>query len=306
MYDNESKGQVDFGIIEKDEANDEAHVNEIDSAISSFIKKLTLNTDLFSNYLQNELESLKDVYTRDSNKTLRHSYANIFNCLIREITEDGKISIDENGKLSNISLNLENAYNVVKKSKNEIFKQKFFKFYDHTKLEYARITFWASRDDKIKSDIETLQNILNNSEQNANNIKNIVNQAQREADSLKSSQVAVLGIFIAILLTVVTQINYTGNIINIANNIEMGKIILLISFCAFFTINIIFLLLYIVSRLIDKNILIDCVQENYPTTCNQCKKCCFLFKFMRRLPYLFWPNILIVSVIVLTYYIFFR
>ncbi|WP_127134554.1 hypothetical protein [Veillonella caviae] len=298
---------LDFSKIP--EGNEQSY-GENNKEIVKFIERLMIPTDEFKNKLEECLREVADSYQNND----RHSYANIFNAIIRLAVEDNSIITKDGSKLSNLIVNLDTLHDYFherikcdSQDDNNInflksFKKQFFKLEDHIRLEYARIAFWAQYQENVKTQYNMLETKISKSNNDADKINVSLQAAKTEIDSLRGGQIAVLGIFMTILLTVVAQVNYSGHLIAIAKEIEVGKVLLLLSLLFISVVNTIAFLLYIVSRLIHKNILMSCDENE---SCSSCKKCNFISKLQKRMPYVFWTNVLAFISVFLIWLIFY-
>lgn len=281
--------------------------------IVKFIERLMLPTDAFKDKMMKYLIDVANSYQNND----RHSYANIFNAIIRIAMEDNLISTKDGSKLSNLIANLDTLHdyfhecNMQDSNINfcESFEKQFFKLEDHIRLEYARIAFWAQYQETVTNQYNMIETKISSSTIEANKVmedirktEEIVKDAKKDADSLRGGQITVLGIFMTILLTVVAQVNYSGHLITIVKEVALGQVLLLLSLLFISVVNTIAFLLYIISRLIHKSILMSCDENE---CCSLCKKCCFILKLKKRMPYVFWTNVLAISAVVLIWLIFY-
>jgi hypothetical protein len=245
------------------------------------------------------LIELKEIYS----DKFRHLYSEIFNCMIKFERD-----VDEGSNLYNLHTNIKilNDY-LMERSDLEEFKSlrdKVFKLHDHISLEYSRIAYWISNYKIIENQLEDIKKKIKTVKEDSNKVLSDVNKAQKEAENLKTSQVTVLGVFISILVGLIGQVYIIGQSFSNIVNAEISSLLLLVVFSAFCTLTILMLLLFVVGKFIDKDILVVCPKS---TNCNECKDDCnILNKLKYKAPYLYWSYTLIFVLllfIVLIYYI---
>ena len=228
------------------------------------------------------LTKLKSIYIND----FRHLYSEIFMCMIRFVD----YGIAEGSPLNNLNTNMRVCYdyiiNLDETLADEDLKKNVFKLYDHIALEYARIAYWASHKEEINRQLaEAKYDIINISKQ-SEELSGNVNNAKKEAENLKASQVTVLGIFISILVGLLGQLYIVGkSLSDITNNVNLGPLLILIILASVCTISAVVTLLYIVAKIIGKDLLSQCPKSN---TCNTCNSCIVTVQRIKyRLPYLY-------------------
>lgn len=88
-------------------------------------------------------------------------------------------------------------------------------------------------------------------------------------DKLKGMQgetVAIISIFSAIILAFSGGLSYLSSAISAVHNSPITKLILTVLVCGFILFNTVFILLYVVARMVDKNIFLNCNNEK----CGDC------------------------------------
>lgn len=257
-------------------------------AFTNFLKDLSNRK--FDDISQNStkcilLDSLRKIYSSD----FRHLYSEIFRLMIKFDK-----NIEDNSQLYNLNENIKILYDYVnaperKDQYDDIFKKKVFKLYDHITLEYLRIAYWVNNETDINEQLTKAKKRLKSIEKMSTELKENVDNAKKEAENLKSSQVTVLGIFISILVGLLGQVYVVGKSLSgVINGENLGPLLILIIVASAFTISAVVALLYVVSKIIDKNILSECSKSDTCNTCNyDSNKCNFIKKLKYRLPYLY-------------------
>lgn len=249
---------------------------------------------------EHALTKLQSIYIND----FRHLYSEIFRCMIVFLDK----GIAEGSPLNNLNTNMRVCYDYImgldETVANNDLKKKVFKLYDHIALEYARIAYWASHKEEINRQlIDTKDSIVNISKQ-SKELSDNVNSAKKEAENLKASQVTVLGIFISILVGLLGQVYIVGKSLSgVTNDENLGPLLILIIVASVCTISAVVALLYIVAKIIDKDLLSKCPKSN---TCNTCSNCIVTVQRIKyRLPYLYGFYQIAIALLLLVIIIFY-
>lgn len=142
--------------------------------------------------------------------------------------------------------------NLEKKDFNyEKFSQCFRKLKDHLELEVLR-------DSKLKNDqnsfIKRQTNELNSSIEQTK--KNFLQRTEKLEEKLNTGFISILGIFAAIMIAFFGGLNVLGNIFTLIGNKNVSEMRIIIFSClsGLIIFNIIFMFLYILGKLVGKNI----------------------------------------------------
>ena len=270
--------------------------NEEVKLLNAFLIDLS-NTDVtkFSEDDQKkelDLKKLEKIYE----KGFRHLYSEIFRCMI----DFGK-DIKEGSRLHNLNFNMKSlydytnrldadCYNDLGKSYNPDLNKKVAKLYDHIALEFSRIAYWVSNKEEIDNQLSKTKKTLKNMKTQSADLIVSVNNAKKEAENLKTSQVAVLGVFISILMGLISQAYIVGqSLSNIIDKSNLGALLILIIVASVCTITAVLVLLYIVGRIIGKDIFPKCpnLDDSISSDNIQYDDCNILRRLKCRLPYLY-------------------
>lgn len=128
----------------------------------------------------------------------------------------------------------------------------------------------------------------------------LLEEANKQAENLQTQLVSVLSIFAAIVIAFSGGMSFLGNAISSIQNVIIYRSVLICLLCGLVLFNLVFLLLYIVGKIINRSIFAHCSSE---CSCSQkcerfvgqnasgCTPSCSGFKRVRkRLPYVFWVN----------------
>lgn len=167
----------------------------------------------------------------------------------------------------------------------------------HLNLEIARIDYYSKNENVLA---KTAVEVARLDKQT----KNAILGLEKATDRLKSVQtdmIAVLSIFSAVVMAFFGGINYLSSAIAGLEHSSIFKVVIIIVIAGSVLFNCIFLLMFMVSRIIDRNILVRCVHDTGKCPCGQ--KCPTIKRFLHRLPYVFWPNLIFVITAVSTCFI---
>lgn len=234
----------------------------------------------------------KVIEMTDNFKTLyvdgfRHQYSQFFPLILNMEKDEKEYSVDFllNNlneicmyiERQNIDGSLEYLYNSV------------LKLYDHLNLEIARYSSYTANQEKIK-DIEQRIKL---STENLNQAKIELNKSTRKMQSVQTELIAVLSIFSAIVMSFFGGMNFIGGALQGMENAPFAKSLFFIALCGFVVFNLIYLMMYLVSKITDRNIYARCKTEN----CTCTNPCNGLKKIYKRLPYVFWINIVLILIL---------
>ncbi|MFU0834004.1 MAG: hypothetical protein ACFWUC_13860 [Oscillospiraceae bacterium] len=183
----------------------------------------------------------------------------------------------------------------VLKQNNSVYLRDFEKLIDYINLEISRARNVKEIADQARNTKLSLEEI----KELASNIKNDEKKQKEDLQNTKmalnTQSITVLSIFSAIVISFFGGINFIGNAISSAYQTQIFKVIMIILIAGLVLFNVIFLLLYMVSRIIEKNIYAKCKTDD----CSCDPRCCGFNRFRHRLPYVFWINIFLVVLTVI-------
>lgn len=228
----------------------------------------------------------------------RHSYSQIFATINQ--------NIDSSASLGILTDNMEILKSIIDDTELSQIKDSLLKLHDHTILEISRINYFNKMVGKTKSinkEIGVVRDALGGLNKDLREAADILKNSKEEVNSLKSEIITVLSIFAAIMLGSIGGISFIGNVMSSLNNTSIYRILLMTNVAGFIVFNLVFSLLYIASRMLQRNIYSKCKTENGENDCD-CGKCgdnCWsINRIRRRLPYVFWVNVIILLMIGLT------
>lgn len=227
---------------------------------------------------------LKELYTSD----FRHSYSDFFP-LILTIEKKGENALEcLTNNMEALRQYVENDFVEGKNEFQEMHKN-FDKLCDHLNLEISRVSYY-SRNNKITKDLSKRMEEVN---KDMISTSKKLNKATKKADSIQTELISVLSIFSAIVIAFSGGINLLGNTLQSTANTYICQIILLLLICGLVLFNTLFLLIYLVGKLTGRSVFADCEMEYCNCKADGKPKCKGLTKIRKRLPYVFYFNILI-------------
>lgn len=209
-------------------------------------------------------------------------------------------------------------YRYISLCKNEtIFKEKLLSFFKNLKDEVKRASSRSSipenkynyLDDKLSDDIyeEKAQKLLEKTDINLNNkLSDVIKQVDEKTNSLTTNILTVLGIFVAIIVVFISA--YLSIILPEARGGLAGHPIfvhlLYYAFVGHILFNLLFFLMFMISRLSHKNLSLACYgcpENEYGVIVCKNERCTMRTRAWRKYPYVVFANIMFIS----SYAIFF-
>ncbi len=256
---------------------------ECDEKLCQYIKELA-NNSLDTVELKKYAYKLKDLYTLD----YRHSYS-LFFPIITEIEKDKSSSVEY------LTSNLATLKEIVEQDKLKD-EQEFaplylplFKLTDHINLEIARYLNYMEKEEQAA----ILEQKIEKSNISLTQAKNELGIASRKIKSVQGELIAVLSIFAAIVMTFSGGLNILNGELATSNNLRFSERILFLLICGFILINFIFAMMYFVAKITDRSIYARCETDNCTCKNNKSPKCRGITRIRKRLPYVFWLNLVI-------------
>ena len=227
----------------------------------------------------------------------KHSYSDFFPILLIIFDKSTEYSVDYlTNNLEIIRNSLEIDYSEGKNQYGDIYNS-FTKLCDHLNLQISMLSNLTKTEERSNDTIKAMNEIKKTLEQSTANLK----KANKKANSLQTELIAVLSIFAAIVITFSGGITFLGSVMaSIKDVTYFESVILAAIICGAVIFNTIFLMMYMVSKITERNIFSKCISEECPcfndnTTCN----CSGLKKIRIRLPYVFYFNLAIIIAIII-------
>ena len=229
-------------------------------------------------------------------------------------------------------MNFEKAFEVLEKDKSilesEVIFKKFEKLYDHVMLDISRLSYiskyYGKQDSELKEKFDRAQAEINNAIEKYNELKEKFEKTQAEMNNTilrhsdlddkiqrfssevtnaKSEYITILSILAAIMLAGIGGFSILGNFAGVLKEISLYRFFAGAAFLGIILFNVVFMLIYMIARIIGKNIYTLCImnpeapkKDCFNGECDKC--CCGLFRIKNRLPYVFWYNLISFVIII--------
>lgn len=290
---------VDGEVLEKksnDEKENENNESEISGKINEFIRLMMdsstqdMDPDKFADMAMYLAQCYHNHY--------RHSYYNIS----AEIYTHWKDGERKEQKLNNLASNVEKLKEIIvnKTHKNdELVKKGIQKFYDHIMLEIVRLVDQQRSIDNLNKIIEDFghksessfhtqeislaqtvgefENRFGEAEKRTNDLKKATEKTKKKVKNLYSQFISVLGIFTAIVIVFFGGASIFSDVLINIHQAKWYQIGFSIAFVGLVLFDIIFMLLYILSKFMETPI---CTKEGSAREF-------FLVRWIERYPYVF-------------------
>lgn len=262
----------------------------LSTTVTGFKKIDGKNQDVFN--AEAYCEQFSEIY---GTGTFRHRYAQIANILYEFDIESLDMLIE---KMSDILVEI--GLMSTREPDSEIWKNTYgavLKLKDHIELENVHIIRFKSEklEKNIVNAMESIEEIKNDFSMVENNLQ----KAKKDIDGFNAQSVTVLGIFAGIVMAFTGAFSLLGGAFEKLDTGSLYRLFFLVLLLGFILINCIFILLYVIGKLINKSIAGNCKYSipshttfsslNFRNIC-ECppewrKKCNPLRKFTRRYPY---------------------
>ena len=269
---------------------------------------------------QDELNSIYHVLITSvyDDQNFRHRYSDFFTWLMELTAPD-----ENNGSVENLDTLAENLNNLLKIAQNEFSSsnartqqqkrkaitlvQNIEKLCDHMNLEIARFqknTVLERQLEQAKTEAHTSTTALKESQASIADATKKLSKAERKASSLQGEIISVLSIFSAIVIATSGGFSFvSGSISSLSSGIPFHRVLCVISLCGIALFNSVFVLMYMVGKIIDRPIYTACSSSTNSNPCLAChacsKKCCSFTKIRKRLPYIFWFNATMITILMI-------
>lgn len=268
--------------------------------------------DLSKNSLEGEAEIKQvlsffqdEIYTNH----FRHNYSEFFSVVASIYQADNNFDVQilqQNIMLLKVELDkdLQERTNIFKEARNSILK-----LFDHITLEIYRFDNNERLLEQVKSakqgieyyksEIESLKKSLHETQNVVSNVEKVNEEHRQHFSKLQGETISVISIFAAVTLAFSGGISYLSSAISAIHNSPILKLLLTILICGFVLFNTIFILLYVVAKMIDKKVFMTCNSQE----CSDCKEnkkkpCSGLKKLKKCFPYLFWIDVILLGMII--------
>lgn len=224
---------------------------------------------------------LCDIY---SDSEFRHSYAEI-SLVIEEFSPDQRDALS-----SHITAMKDRADVFLAKSgKSEgvciEIKKRILKLRDHVDLECLRI----GRIDRVEYIGKTASNELSAADGKLKETEERARELEKRVSQYHDQSIAILGIFAGLVVTFSGAIQFLSSSFSNLSDTSVKNITLFVSLSFFFLFNVIFLLMYCISKISGKSIAANCEFRS----CGNCRNCkTFWGRVKKKYPFIFWFDLI--------------
>ena len=287
-------------------------------------------TCMSDEYIRVIAAKLKTLYTDG----FRHSYSDLFP-LIVSIAKNPNCSLEYlANNLQSVHTLVEQDY-VDKKNEFAGLYSHLRKLSDHLNLEIARYNYYFldSQVDALQRQNEFLQNELRKASDTLSvaqekvssvyegletatqqlkavresvesakgelsSAKDVLGKANERIGSMQTELVSVLSIFAAIVLTFSGSMSLLGSALTGMQETPFYKATFFVLLCGFILCNSIFLMMYIIGKITNRNIYARCKSPDCSCGSDGSPMCKGIHRVRKRLPYVFWLNVSIIVLMV--------
>lgn len=224
------------------------------------------------------LLEFRNLYISNNQIVFHHFYSDIFPILTKLKEERQAIEI--------VGINLGILYSDI--DEKDILKQPFKKLLDHTNLEISRISYITSIDARMDMTGQELRKKYEEINEKAEEIRPKVDDLEKKANNSYSEFISILSIFSAVVLVYFGGTSILGNVLStmsktfvlksIANSMVVGIILL----------NIIFVFIYFLSKLLDRSISSTNEEFFYRN---------FIIRTREKYPIMFYVNVFFLAIL---------
>ncbi len=233
---------------------------------------------------------LKSIYSGG----FRHSYADSFSLIIGISKEEEKYSLEYlSTNLDNMRALVEQDYVSGEKEFSGIYPD-LSRLSDHINLEIGRYNYYALNDQKLDDLEQRNKKLLTELREATQKLE----KAQDTVSSMQTELIAVLSIFAAIVLTFSGSMGFVGNTLSGMAEAPLFKAIFFVLLCGVVVFNLIFLMMYIVGKITGRNIYARCKSDNCTCGENKMPACKGITRLRKRLPYVFWMNVVLLILMI--------
>lgn len=250
--------------------------DELEKCLYELSKEMLTDTNIRIISLQ-----LKEIYKGD----FRHSYSGFFPLIQKIAGGDQGESLDYLGdNLEGIRKYIEKDYVSGSKEFEDMYDQ-LNKLCDHLTLEIGRWNYYSQYDQKFEDINARTTTIHTNMDEATSELR----KASKQAASIQTELIAVLSIFAAIVVTFSGGFTFLGGVMTSIGNVEDYEVVVLTAIiCGMVIFNTIFLLMYLVGKITERNIYAQCKTKD----CSCKNKCGGLKRLKKRLPYIYYFNLI--------------
>lgn len=247
--------------------------------IEVLFDKIVDHIELTPQNLNDFTEEMCDIY---SDSEFRHSYAEISLAI-------EKYGPDQRDVLSAHITSIKNEAKIILEGSGRSSKQcaeiekRIFKLCDHVDLECLRI----ARIDNVEYIGRAATSELSDADGKLKETEERAKELEKRVSQFHDQSIAILGIFAGLVVTFSGAIQFVSSSLGNLSDASAINITFFVSLSFFFLFNVIFLLMYCISKISGKSIASDCEHRN----CGNCRNCkTFWGRIKKKYPFVFWFN----------------
>lgn len=263
--------------------------NERQERLDNFLKRLVYYVELSDDDLERYTEEACHIYEDG----FRHSYAKISQ-ILETLHPDQQDALSLHvSQMRDVCPSVLEAHNFPQEQRNDI-QQKLFKLCDHVELECIRLL-------RMKR-VEHFGTRASDSLESATDLLKSVDEKAKDLDERVSGyhaqSISILGIFSGLVVTVTGVLQFTSSGLQNLSDTDAGKIVLFVAVSFLFLFNVLFMLMYCISRIAGASLAANCRSRN----CSDCKKCKRQWRRLQtKYPYVFWFDLLGIFICVVAF-----
>ena len=263
---------------------------DLQEKLNGFLKRLVSQVEIDDHTLETYTVEACRIY-EDGN--FRHSYAEISRIL-------ESLQPDQQDYLSHYVAQMrDSCFQILEEQgfpqeRREDIQKSLFKLCDHVELECIRLGRMKRVEyieAKASKALEDADNKLRSVEEKASELGDRVTDYHAQS-------ISILGIFSGLVVTVSGVLQFTASGLQNLSNVDTGKIVLFLAVSFLFLFNVVFMLMYCISRIAGTSLAADCRNRN----CTDCGTCKWRIKMVwKKYPYVFCFNLLGIAICVLAF-----
>ncbi len=222
-------------------------------------------------------------------KGVRNNYFALFSA----ISELSKGNIESFDAL-NANIDLLNQHVKGRFADNENILMGFEKLNQYVKLEANRASYNQGQLEKIRAATEQFEKQKNELEKMEHRLKDYEDKLSIAESGYINNLLAVLGVFSGIIIAFFGGLEYISSVFNNIGDVGRYRLVFISVVLGFVIFNTVSIMLIFLGKMIDKDIYRPCKTLN----CSCDKKCGFIKRIHNKLPYIYYINFFLISIMI--------
>lgn len=257
--------------------------------LEELLKELVHNVEADEKELVSCTVELCNIYYGE----FRHSYASISKMLESLIPDQRDALSDYVERIRDDSPEILSDKGYPIEAQAEIQK-KLFKLCDHIELECIRL----GRIDKVEFIGNKASSALESADEKLRSVEERAAELDNKVKDYHAQSISILGIFSGLVVTVSGVLQFTTSGVQNLTQVDAPKIILFLTVSFLLLFNIVFMMMYCISRISGTSVASNCKNRN----CTDCAACRWqINRFRKKYPYMFWFNVLALLLCAVTF-----